>query len=61
MRNDRLIRDRGAVLNVDDEGLAAYRKRKANARRVNTMAGELETLKADVAEVKELLRKILEK
>ena len=44
----------GASLNVDHQGLAAYKLRKQRESEINT-------LKDDVKEVKDLLNKLLEK
>jgi hypothetical protein len=44
----------GATLNVDTKGLAAYKLRKQRESEINT-------LKDDVKEVKDLLNKLLEK
>jgi len=46
--------NKGAVLNTDSTGLAAYKKRKAKFR-------EIDQLKEEVTEIKALLQKIFEK
>lgn len=49
----------GALINKDNESLAAYKKRKQRDRQVETMQEELHTLKNDIAEIKALLEKAL--
>lgn len=48
--------DESLVINKDNDGLKAYKKRKLKETRVNKMQYELSDLKNDIKEIKELLR-----
>lgn len=46
----------GAVVTKDNESLNAYKMRKAKNAELNTMKNDVEQLKNDMAEIKELLK-----
>jgi trehalose-6-phosphate synthase len=48
-----------AVINTDLSGLEAYRARRKKAIELETKLDEINTLKQDVAEIKDLLRQLL--
>jgi peptidoglycan hydrolase CwlO-like protein len=55
-----LIRaSKGVLINKDNEALAAYKKRKRKERQVDEMQADIDTLKSDIQEIKELLKKAL--
>jgi L-serine deaminase len=58
-----LVRDpvSGAILNTDNAALAAYKARKKQAVAIAAQTEEIANLKADVAEIKDLLRQLLGK
>lgn len=57
--NTDLVRDTntGAIININSTQMRDARIRKYNMRRKNT---EIENLKSDVAEMKQLLKKLVE-
>jgi hypothetical protein len=68
--NDKLVRqfnNPGALVNTDADGFHAYkmarRKHSENQDRIdqiNTITEEVNTLKNDISEIKQLLMKVLE-
>lgn len=68
--NDGFIRqidNPGALLNVDDDGLRNYREARSkilqNQRKmeqINTIEQEMESLKSEMSDIKQLLMKVLE-
>jgi hypothetical protein len=46
----------GAVINKDMDALQAYKQQKAKSLQLNTMKTDIDQLKNDMAEIKELLR-----
>ena len=46
----------GVLINKDNEGLAAYKKRKIKEHKLETIFDEIDTLKNDMSEIKELLK-----
>lgn len=60
-RND-LARDTRsqALLNIDNEGLNAYRARREKTRVMDSMIEEVNTMRQDINEIKQLLSKFLE-
>lgn len=48
--------DKGYLINKDNDGLVAYKKQKASARKISEIETELKSIKDDVMEIKELLR-----
>jgi hypothetical protein len=62
-KNPSLIRDMNtqAILNKDIEKLNAYKKERDYRFRVNKMVEEFDDVKSDILEIKNLLKKILNK
>lgn len=60
-RND-LARDSKsqALLNIDNEGLIAYRARREKARLMDDMITQVNTMRNDINEIKLLLSRVLE-
>lgn len=60
-RND-LARDSKsqALLNIDNEGLTAYRARREKARLMDDMIIQVNSMKDDINEIKLLLSRVLE-
>jgi DNA-binding transcriptional regulator GbsR (MarR family) len=48
-----------AVLNTDATALDAYRRRREAQREVKTMCQEIDDIKNDIADIKSLLREII--
>ena len=48
-----------AVLNTDATALDAYRKRREAQREVKTMCDEIDDIKNDIADIKSLLKEII--
>jgi hypothetical protein len=46
----------GSVICKDDEGLSAYKKQKAKNAQLNNMKNDIDQLKSDMSEIKELLK-----
>lgn len=46
----------GVLINKDNEALRAYKHRKLQSKKMQTFEEDLQTLKGDMAEIKELLR-----
>ena len=61
-RND-LVRDTSssALLNIDNNGLAAYKARRDRERVLNDMISEFGNLRNDINEIKILISRVLEK
>ena len=61
--NKNLVRDSmsGAILNINVDGQAKYRRERDQRLKVAKMAEEFESLKSDVADIKNLLQKLLDK
>lgn len=51
----------GALLNTDKASLQAYKESKARANRLNKLESDVKSMKDDMAEIKELLKKALSK
>jgi hypothetical protein len=49
-----------AVLNIDNDGLAAYRARRHREQVMDNMITEFQVLKDDIGEIKQLLSRYLE-
>lgn len=45
----------GALLNTNTEALLAYRARREHAEKVNTLQSDVQNLKSELKEIKELL------
>jgi hypothetical protein len=54
-----------ALLNIDNSGLVAYKKQKLirsrNAKQLETLTDDVNNLKQDITEIKELLVKLIDK
>ena len=46
----------GILINKDNDSLNAYKMRKYKEHRLNNMIDEVDTIKSDIAEIKELLK-----
>ena len=46
----------GVLINTDNNSLAAYKNKKKRDRRVDEMQEDIETLKNDLEEIKDLLK-----
>jgi hypothetical protein len=46
----------GVLINTDNNSLAAYKNKKKRDRRVDEMQEDIQTLKNDLEEIKDLLR-----
>lgn len=46
----------GAVISKDDEALQAYKMKKAKNIQLNNMKQDIDQLKSDITEIKELLK-----
>lgn len=58
-----LVRDKKskAILNVNVEALAVYRKEREKRMRINKMVDEFEDMKSDLGEIKNLLKILIDK
>lgn len=61
-KTDKYTRDErsNAVLNVDHEGLVAYKKKKRHQAMLDQTVDDVEHLKSDVAEIKSMLSQIVD-
>lgn len=46
----------GVFINTDNSALIAYKKRKEQAGKLETLENDIHTLKSDLQEIKELLK-----
>lgn len=46
----------GAIVSKDEESLRAYKIRKAKSLQLNTMRKEVDQIKNDISEIKEMLK-----
>ena len=64
---DTLVRDErnGAILNIDNNGLNAYRAARDNRRKQlekeERMENEIDNIKSDVSEIKDLLNELIKR
>ena len=64
---DTLVRDErnGAILNIDNNGLNAYRVARYNrikqAEKEKRMENEIDNIKSDVSEIKDLLKNLIKR
>jgi hypothetical protein len=49
----------GVLLNIDNEGLQRYKERKAKQRKLYDLEKDVQVLRNDITEIKELLLKAL--
>jgi DNA-binding transcriptional regulator YhcF (GntR family) len=62
--SDGFVRDpnnHGAVLNTDNAALQAYKQQKAYQKKINTKIDDIDNLKGEVKEIKQMLNLILER
>lgn len=59
--NERLVRDSAnfAILNTDRSALTAHEQKMAQLRKVKSQEQEINTLKSDISEIKELLKQLM--
>jgi hypothetical protein len=64
----RSYENKGAVVNVDDESLLAYKRQRAlfnqmkdKSEEINTIKEDVTNIKNDLASIKELILKVLNK
>jgi len=53
--------DSKAILNINNDGLAAYKAKRQREQTMDNIVSEVSNLKADIGEIKLLLSRILEK
>jgi len=60
--NERLVRDSAnfAILNTDREAVKTHEQKLAALQRQKAQEDEINTIKRDVSEIKDLLRQLLE-
>lgn len=51
----------GVFINTDMEGLAQYKIKKKQARRVDEISDDINSLKSELTEIKEALKFLIEK
>ena len=51
----------GALVNTDHAGLAAYKARKKQSARMDEVCNDINSLKQDLADIKEALKEILDR
>jgi hypothetical protein len=49
----------GVLINKDDEGLFAYKRRKQQLKKMDFLETEINTLKTDIAEMKEMMKEMI--
>jgi len=61
--NPNIVRDPDtkAILSINVEGEQAYKKQREEKRRLRNMMAEFETVKSDLADIKNLLQALLTK
>jgi len=57
----RSLNNPGAVVNVDNSALSAYKSRKQKNREYEQKIKEIDALKIEMSEIKSLLQQIVEK
>lgn len=62
-KTDGFIRDynSGAVLNTDNNALKAYKAKKTHQKKINNSIEEIDNLKEEIKEIKQLLNVIAER
>ena len=61
---DGFIRDpnnQGAALNTDNAALQAYKQQKAHQKKINNRLDEIENIKGEVKEIKQMLNILIER
>lgn len=51
----------GLVINTDNNALQAYKQQKAHQKRISNRLDEIDSLKGEVKEIKQMLNLILER
>ena len=49
----------GILINKDKESLAAYKRNKQRMKAIDTLQEEMQTVKSDLEEIKNLLRRLV--
>lgn len=49
----------GIVLNTDNQGVLAYKKKKAQGKKIETIEKDVNDMKSDLQEIKNLLRGLI--
>lgn len=49
----------GIIINKDNESLAAYKKQRQKTANIDKVIGEVETMKNDIQEIKQLLKGLI--
>jgi hypothetical protein len=59
--NERLVRDSAsyAILNTDRSALSAHEQKMEQIRRVKSQEQEINSLKSDISEIKDLLKQLM--
>lgn len=59
--NERLVRDGSnfAILNTDRSALSAHEQKMEQIRRVKSQEAEINSLKSDISEIKDLLKQLM--
>lgn len=61
---DGFVRDpinQGAVLNTDNAALQAYKQKKAHQKKINSKLDDIDSLKGEVKEIKQMLNILIER
>ncbi|MDB4351119.1 hypothetical protein OAA34_00230 [bacterium] len=60
---DKYVRDEetNALISTDHSGLAAYKAKKNQSRKIDEVCDDINSLKQDLADIKEALKVILKK
>jgi hypothetical protein len=53
--------NRGAILNIDNEGLQAYKRQRQLMKNLGSQEDRISKIESDIGEVKDLLKQMLEK
>ena len=54
-----MYKGEGIIINKDNESLAAYKKQRQKNVNIEKMFGEVETMKNDINEIKQLLKQLV--
>lgn len=59
--NERLVRDAGnfAILNTDRSAISSHEQKMAQLRKIKSQEEEINTLKSDVSEIKDMLKQLM--
>ena len=63
LKTDKYLRDEsaGALLSRDHAGLAAYKARKKQSNLIDEVCNDINSVKQDLADIKEALKEILDR